>query len=81
MSMGLPVIATRGGAFPELIEDGKTGLLVERGNVDALADAMLRLLLDDNLRIAMGELGNQQAVKKFDWDHQAQKLLHQYQAI
>ncbi|MEH2026154.1 glycosyltransferase family 4 protein [Nostoc sp.] len=81
MSMGLPVIATRGGAFPELIEDGKTGLLVERGNADALADAMLRLLLDDNLRIAMGELGNRQAVEKFDWDHQAQKLLHQYQVM
>lgn len=81
MSMGLPVIATRGGAFPELVEDGKTGLLVERGDADALAEAILRLLVDDNLRIAMGEAGRRRAVEKFDWDHQAQKLLHQYHAM
>ncbi|MBD2446893.1 glycosyltransferase family 4 protein [Nostoc sp. FACHB-152] len=81
MSMGLPVIATYGGAFPELIEDGKTGLLVERGDADALAEAMLRLLLDDNLAIAMGEAGRQQAIEKFDWEHQAQKLLHYYHAM
>lgn len=81
MSMGLPVIATHGGAFPELVEDGKTGLLVERGDADALAEAMLRLLVDDNLRKAMGEAGRQRAVEKFDWDHQAEKLLHHYHAI
>ncbi|MBD6619310.1 glycosyltransferase family 4 protein [Komarekiella sp. 'clone 1'] len=81
MSMGLPVIATRGGAFPELVEDEKTGLLVERGDVDALAEAILRLLEDDNLRIAMGEAGQQRAVEKFAWDYQAQKLLHEYHAM
>ncbi|MBE9038679.1 glycosyltransferase family 4 protein [aff. Roholtiella sp. LEGE 12411] len=81
MSMGLPVIATRGGAFPELVEDEKTGLLVERGDADALAEAILRLLGDDNLRIAMGEAGQLRAVEKFAWDYQAQKLLHQYQQL
>lgn len=81
MSMRLPVIATRGGAFPELVEDEKTGLLVERGDVDALAEAILRLLEDDNLRIAMGEAGQQRAVEKFAWDYQAQKLLHEYHAM
>lgn len=81
MSMGLPVIATRGGAFPELVEDEKTGLLVERGDADALAEAILRLLGDDNLRIAMREAGQQRAVEKFAWDYQAQKLLHHYQQL
>ncbi|NDJ23275.1 glycosyltransferase [Nostoc sp. B(2019)] len=81
MSMGLPVIATRGGAFPELVEDEKTGLLVERGDADALAEAILRLLGDDNLRIAMGEAGQQRAIEKFAWDYQAQKLLHHYQQL
>lgn len=81
MSMGLPVIATRGGAFPELVEEGKTGLLVERGDADALAEAILRLLLDDNQRLAMAEAGRRRAVEKFDWDRQAEKLLHQYHAL
>ncbi|GAX34064.1 glycosyltransferase family 4 protein [Nodularia sp. NIES-3585] len=78
MSMGLPIIATRGGAFPELVEDEKTGLLVERGDADALAEAILRLLVDDNLKQAMGEAGQHRAVEKFAWDDQAEKLLHQY---
>jgi len=81
MSMGLPVIATRGGAFPELVEDEKTGLLVERGDAEALAEAILRLLENDNLRIAMGEAGQQRAVEKFAWDYQAQKLSQQYYAM
>lgn len=81
MSMRLPVIATRGGAFPELVEDEKTGLLVERENADALAEAILRLLVDDNLRIAMGEAGKHRAFEQFAWDHQAEKLLDQYHAM
>jgi glycosyltransferase involved in cell wall biosynthesis len=81
MSMGLPVIATRGGAFPELVEDGKTGLLVERGDVEALAEAMLRLLLDENRCKVMGNAGRQRVVEKFDWDHQADQLLHHYQTM
>ncbi len=81
MSMRLPVIATRGGAFPELVEDEKTGLLVERDNADALAEAILRLLVDDNLRIAMGEAGKHRAFEQFAWDHQAEKLLEQYHAM
>ena len=81
MSMRLPVIATRGGAFPELVEDEKTGLLVEKENADALAEAILRLLVDDNLRIAMGEAGKHRAFEQFAWDHQAEKLLDQYHAM
>ncbi|MBW4687723.1 MAG: glycosyltransferase family 4 protein [Komarekiella atlantica HA4396-MV6] len=81
MSMGLPVIATRGGAFPELVEDEKTGLLVERGDADALAAAILRLLGDDNLRIAMGKAGQKRAVEKFAWDYQAKKLISNYKKL
>jgi glycosyltransferase involved in cell wall biosynthesis len=54
---GRPVIATRVGGNPELIEDGETGLLVERSDADALAAALASLLRDGPRRRALGEAG------------------------
>lgn len=50
MAMGIPVVATRVSAIPELIENEKTGLLVEPGNPAEMAIAMERLLTDQKLR-------------------------------
>ena len=54
---GLPVVATRVGGVPEAVVDGRTGLLVEPGDLDALAEALLRLLGDADLRRRMGAEG------------------------
>jgi glycosyltransferase involved in cell wall biosynthesis len=43
---GVPIIATRVGGIPEIIEDGKTGLLVTPGNADELAESIKKLLMD-----------------------------------
>lgn len=43
MSMGLPVVSTRVGAVPDLIEDGRSGILVPPGDPDAIATAVERL--------------------------------------
>jgi glycosyltransferase involved in cell wall biosynthesis len=48
-----PVVATRVGCLPEYIEDGVTGLLVNPGNVEELAEAIVRLLSDEQLRRRM----------------------------
>ena len=53
MAMGVPVVATRVSAIPELVENGKTGLLVEPGNPEGLADAMIKALTDTDLRQEM----------------------------
>ena len=50
MAMGVPVAATRVSAIPELVEDGKTGLLVSPRSPEQLADAVQRLLTDSALR-------------------------------
>jgi glycosyltransferase involved in cell wall biosynthesis len=50
MAMGVPVLATRVSAIPELVEDGRTGVLVEPGQSEAMAEGMARLLFDLNLR-------------------------------
>jgi len=49
MASGMPIIATRVGAIPELVEDGTSGLLIEPGDIAALAAAMERLARDDAL--------------------------------
>jgi glycosyltransferase involved in cell wall biosynthesis len=65
----------------EIVEENKTGLLVERGSADELADAILRLLSDDSIRKSMGKAGRQRAVELFSWDRIVEKLLEQYKCI
>ncbi len=54
MAAGLPVVATRVGGVPELVEEGVTGILVERGDPQDLADALIDCLSDKAQRRAMG---------------------------
>ena len=65
MSMKLPVIASRVGGIPELISDGKTGLLVNPGNPDEITDAVLNLLENSKIRREMGRRAREAAKKKF----------------
>lgn len=81
MACGLPVVAAKGGAVPEIVENGKTGIWVERGNSTELADAILRLLEDDELRKSMGKEGRERASELFTWDLTAAKLLDYYQNL
>jgi N-acetyl-alpha-D-glucosaminyl L-malate synthase BshA len=66
MSCGVPVIATRVGGLPELIEDGKTGFLFPVGDVEGMAQAALRLLRDPELRHAMARDARRIACEKYD---------------
>jgi len=65
MMMGRPVVATDAGGPREIIEHGRTGLLVPRGDEAALADAIVRLLGDRALAGSMGEAGRHEATRRF----------------
>jgi glycosyltransferase involved in cell wall biosynthesis len=65
-SQGLPVVATRLSAIPELILDGVTGLLVPPEDIGALTDALRRLIADPRLRGALGQAGAQRVRGHFD---------------
>src|SRR6185369_16160672 len=54
MAVGLPVVATRHGGIPEIVDDEVTGLLVAERDVSALAQAMYRIARDHNLARRMG---------------------------
>jgi glycosyltransferase involved in cell wall biosynthesis len=81
MATGIPVIATRGGGFPEIVQEGKTGLLVSRGDAEELAEAILRLLEDEDLSRSMGEAGRQRVLERFSWDTIAENLLSEYRSL
>ncbi len=65
MSASLPVIATNVGGNPELVVDGKTGIIVPSRNPEAMADAIVRLLEDKNLAKKMGKEGRKRIEEKF----------------
>lgn len=65
MASGAPVVATRVGAADELVEDGRTGLLVPRENAGALSAALMRLVEDPALRRQMGSAGRLKAETEF----------------
>jgi glycosyltransferase involved in cell wall biosynthesis len=79
-AQGLPVIGARSGGIPELVEDGRSGLIVEQGDVDGLRDAMRRLLLDPQLRKQMGVTGRQTAVA-MPWTNTVDRLERIYQGV
>ena len=65
MAMRLPVVGTHAGGIPEAVVHGETGLLVASGDSRALADAMVRLLKDRQLRQRMGEKAHARASAHF----------------
>jgi len=67
MACGTPVLATTAGAFPEIIEDGKSGVLVPAGDASALASAIERMLDEPALRKQLGLAGRQRILNNFSW--------------
>jgi glycosyltransferase involved in cell wall biosynthesis len=65
MSFGLPVISSRVGPIREIVTEGKTGLLVQPGDVSGLADAMSQLIADSDAARAMGEAGRETFLARF----------------
>jgi glycosyltransferase involved in cell wall biosynthesis len=71
MACGLAVAATTGGALPEVVEDGVTGILVPPGDAPALAEAIQTLMGDADLRRRMGQAGRERVLEKFSWPRAA----------
>lgn len=81
MAVGVPVVATRVGGTPELVEHEKTGLLVAPGNSEELADAIRRLLADAELRRRFGAEGRAKALERYAPRVVAEKTLAVYNDI
>jgi glycosyltransferase involved in cell wall biosynthesis len=78
MACELPVITTKAGALPELVSDGDNGILIDPGDVPALAAAIRLLLEDEELRCKMGHAGRRIAQRKFSWEQAAKQTVEAY---
>jgi glycosyltransferase involved in cell wall biosynthesis len=74
MAAGVPVVATRSGAVPEMVKDNQTGFLVSKNDSHALAEKILRLLHDDDLRTTMGRAARRWVHQNFTWDRVGEKM-------
>ena len=79
MAMGLAVVGTRAGGIPEAVVPGVTGLIVEPGEPQPLADAIVRLLEDPGLRQKYGEAGRERVGERFGVDRLVEGTLAAYQ--
>jgi glycosyltransferase involved in cell wall biosynthesis len=75
MATGLPVVASAISGIPELLESGRTGLLVPAKDVVALADALQILEQDKNTRHRMGQAGRKKVQRAFNLRTNTGKLL------
>lgn len=78
MASARPIVATRTGGIPEVVEDGETGLLVPPRNPQALAHAIVRLLRDEPLRQRMAAAGLVRVRAHFSADRMVQQTLDVY---
>jgi glycosyltransferase involved in cell wall biosynthesis len=81
MGCEAPVVASDAGGLPEVVEDGVTGFVVPKGNAEALAEAIDKLLSDPAMRERMGKAGRQRAVARFDWMRAAERFEGLYQQL
>lgn len=81
LSVGAPVVATKVGAFPELVEHGKSGLLVNRADPRDTAAALERLITNENERRMMCRAARQAALDRFSWDRIVDQLKEHYRDV
>ena len=68
MAWGLPVVSTRVGGIPDIIEHGREGLLVESGDIAALQSAIRQLLANDEERERMGLAARNRIIQDFSFE-------------
>jgi glycosyltransferase involved in cell wall biosynthesis len=79
-ALGVPVIATRVGGIPDVVEDGVSGLLIQPKDAVAIAAAIIRIFRHPELKNQLSA-NARQSVKKFDWDEIAKRYDAIYQIL
>ncbi|MEX2658766.1 MAG: glycosyltransferase family 4 protein [Acidimicrobiales bacterium] len=82
MATGVPLLATTGGAIPEVVgRDGTTAALVPPGDAGALAVAIVELLDDPGRRARIGEAGRKRVAERYSWTAAAAATVAQYREV
>jgi glycogen synthase len=80
MQAGLPIVASKTGGIPDVIEDGVNGMLVPPGDPEALVRAIDLLLANRDLACRLSE-GAQERGKDYDWEALAERVLAVYRGV
>jgi starch synthase len=81
MASGTPVVASRLGGVPEVVEDGVTGFLIEPGNVEALRERLTQVLRDPLLAERLGRSARARFLEDFTWEACAARCLSAYSEL
>ena len=81
MASGLPIVSTRTVGVVDCLEDGVNAALVEPGDVDALTQAIQRMLHDDAYRIGLAQRAYEEVLSKYSWPVVAQQLEEIYHDV
>lgn len=81
MACGKPVISTRVGAVPEVIDDCKNGLLVPPADSQELAAAILKLAANHALRAKLGAMGRRKAINEYSWATVTKRYVELYEVV
>jgi glycosyltransferase involved in cell wall biosynthesis len=80
-AMEKPVICSPVGGMPEIVENGSTGFIVPTNDTPALAEAMIRLLRDEDLRRRMGRAGRRRILQQFTEERMAANTESVYEEV
>jgi glycosyltransferase involved in cell wall biosynthesis len=81
MAVGVPVVGARVGGIPEMVEDSKTGLLINPYNIDSIAEAVLKILTNRNLAVSMSSRAKEIAKHSYMASAVCEKTLKAYNEI
>jgi glycosyltransferase involved in cell wall biosynthesis len=81
MAVGLPVVVTAVGGMPEIVRDGIDGLLAPRGDANAIASALIRLLENSATALAMGAAGTQRIRERYTIDRTVERYYRLYMRL
>jgi glycosyltransferase involved in cell wall biosynthesis len=73
-----PVIVSNAGGLPEIVEHQSTGLVVEKKNIVAAANAISILVRDEQLRKRLGQNGRKKVIKEYNWDDSVKRMISIY---
>ena len=79
MACSLPIVSTKLVGVPEMVDDGETGILVEPGDVEALAGALRKLAEDRDLARSMGKAGREKALRVFELEITSGQLAEMFE--
>jgi len=81
MASGKAVVVSSCAALTEIVDDGCTGLVFEKGNVESLTDTLEKLIKDEGLRVKLGKQGREWVCENRDWEVSAGKIGGVYESF